>query len=347
VICCDGTSNQFGAENTNVLRLYSVIDLKPGRLASCYDPGVGTFASLPALTKAGKGCQRTLGLAFGHGLTKNVAEAYRFLMQNWKSGDRVFMFGFSRGAYTVRVLAGMIHKVGLLHADNTHLVEYADRIFKNEFDSNVYDGFRRTFARACPIHFLGLWDTVSSVGWVWDPVTRPHTANNPGVSVVRHAVAIDERRAFFRQNLWDEGQAGVDLKQVWFAGCHSDIGGAQPLSKLALEWMLVEAKQHGLELDSSAARELLNQPGPPNHRAPIVESLTGPWRAAEFFPKRTWDSRRKKKVTHFNRFRPRRIADDALVHESAFMRKADEGYAPENFPSNPQQEAWVRFADSD
>jgi uncharacterized protein (DUF2235 family) len=346
VVCCDGTSNQFGPENTNVLRLYSVLERDPRRQATFYDPGVGTFSAQPMLTQAGNRFQRMLGLAFGRGLTKNVLEAYAYLMQNWEPGDRIFLFGFSRGAYTVRVLAGMIHKVGLLHADNGHLVQYADRMFKREINENIYSGFKRTFARDCRIHFLGLWDTVSSVGWVWDPVVLPNTATNSSVEIVRHAIAIDERRAFFKQNLWNEHQDDVDLRQVWFAGCHSDVGGANLLAKLALEWMLVEATEKGLIIDANAAQTVLDEPMPPDAHAPMVESLKGAWRVCEYFPKLAWNPKKKKRRPRVNRGRPRWIADDAIVHESALMRHEKDDYNPSNFPTNPVTEPWKRFADT-
>ena len=343
VVCCDGTSNQYGPENTNVLRLYSVISRDPSAQATFYDPGVGTFSAQPMLTQAGTRFQRLLGLAFGRGLTQNIREAYAFLMQTWEPGDRIFLFGFSRGAYTARALAAMIHRVGLLHRGNGHLVPYADQIFRNEHSDDVVEGFRRTFARPCPIHFIGVWDTVSSVGWVWDPVVLPYTATNPSVAVLRHAVAIDERRAFFKQNLWNEKQDGIDVKQAWFAGCHSDVGGAQALAKVALEWMLVEASTHGLLVDANAALAVLNTPSPPDHQAPIIESLVGGWKACEYFPKLAWNPTTRKRRPRLNRGRPRWIADDALVHESALMRHADGGYQPKNFPKRPQVEPWCRF----
>ena len=177
VVCCDGTSNQYGPENTNVLRLYSVISRDPIVQATFYDPGVGTFSAQPMLTQVGTRFQRLLGLAFGRGLTQNILEAYGFLMQSWEPGDRIFLFGFSRGAYTARALAAMIHRVGLLHRDNRNLIPYADQIFKNEHPKDVVEGFRRTFARPCPIHFIGVWDTVSSVGWVWGSICTPSGCN--------------------------------------------------------------------------------------------------------------------------------------------------------------------------
>jgi uncharacterized protein (DUF2235 family) len=126
-------------------------------------------------------------------------------MDTWEPGDRVFLFGFSRGAYAARVLAGLLHALGLLPRGCDNLVPYALRLFGSlrgtapgggESYWEVGAGFRRTFARPVaagddertfPVHFLGVWDTVSTVGWVWNPQSYPYTACNPGVAVVRHA----------------------------------------------------------------------------------------------------------------------------------------------------------------
>jgi uncharacterized protein (DUF2235 family) len=103
--------------------------------------------------------------------------------------------------------------------------------------------FKYTFSRDCPIHFVGVWDTVSSIGWV-SPIVLP----NPSIKTGRHAVSLDERRCFFDVTLWDKPDPHQDIKQVWFTGVHSDVGGSYPeaqsgLSQLALEWRLVEAME--------------------------------------------------------------------------------------------------------
>jgi uncharacterized protein (DUF2235 family) len=245
------------------------------------------------------------GLAFGAGLTRNVIEAYTYLMNYWERGDRVFLFGFSRGAYTVRVLAGMLHAVGLLPRGSENMVPYAMRLFKAVRGLNsgaeggkdtkywkVCKDFRRTLSR--PIvdgddnrhfktHFIGVWDTVSSVGWVWDPVHFQYTYRNPSVSVVRHAVSIDERRWFFRQNLMAKprGWGGrpppdQDLLQLWFPGVHCDVGGGYPCDSAdasriwrpALEWMVEEAEAKGLVIDPARRAEVLPA---------IATGATEPW----------------------------------------------------------------------
>ena len=241
VLCFDGTSNQFGPENTNVVRLVQVLKRDWQQQRLYYDPGVGTLPEPGVFTRLGKRFSELLGLAFGAGLLAKVQEAYAFLMDNWEPGDQVFLFGFSRGAYTARVLAGLLHTLGLMPRGNDNLLPYVVRLYRGTRgagaqragDSNdaaywkLCDEFRWTFARPVPgdkqddrrfrVHFLGLWDTVSSVGWVWDPATFRFTAHNPSIAVIRHAVSVDERRWFFRQNRM--GQEGdQDLQQQWFPG---------------------------------------------------------------------------------------------------------------------------------
>ena len=348
VVCCDGTNNEYGDRNSNVVLLYSTLEREsPGQVA-LYDPGVGTFAAHPFLTATARGFSRLLGAAFAWGLTKNILDAYTFVMQNYEKDDRVFLFGFSRGAYTARAVAAMIHKVGLLQRDNQSLLRYAFKIFKREKHRGSYAGFKDTFSRVCPIHFLGLWDTVSSVGWVWDPVTFQFTANNPSVKVVRHAISIDERRAFFRQNRWGRNHAErQDLKEVWFPGVHSDVGGGYPqkeggLSKIALEWMLVEAAEHGLMIDRDKAVEVVNKPVAPTHEGEMHNSLSLKWSPAELWPKlvSVRDSNGKwHKQPRLNLGRLRLIADGACLHEWALKRKADvQEYELKNLPSQYTQE---------
>src|SRR5690349_17360179 len=131
VICCDGTNNQFGPQNTNVVRLVQALDRDPAKQRLYYDPGVGTLPEPRALTRLMKWFAKVRELAFGAGLTWNVEEAYSYLMDFWEPGDRVFLFGFSRGAYTARVLAGLLHMLGLMPRGNQNLVPYAMRLFKS------------------------------------------------------------------------------------------------------------------------------------------------------------------------------------------------------------------------
>lgn len=336
VICCDGTSNEVGEHNTNVVKLYRMLE-RSNRQVCFYDPGVGTFSSPAALTVMGRALSKLAGKAFGAGLTQNIEEAYAFLMRTWQPGDRIYLFGFSRGAYTARAVAAMLHKCGLLDPSHEHLIPYATKIARTWKEEDSHHAFTAMFARPCPVHFLGLWDTVKSVGWVWTPVTLPFTLRNPSVGIVRHALAIDERRAFFRQNMWGKPFANQDVKEVWFAGVHSDVGGSYPdsesgLAQIALEWMAKEAAVAGLHIDANDRARLIPPrrsvlagiPGP-DPDAEMHNSLKPSWWLAEVFPKLVWlkvtGTRKYAPGVRFNFFRRRYVPSNPRVHVSATERK--------------------------
>jgi len=283
-----------------------------------------------------------------------VGEAYSYLMDFWEPGDRVFIFGFSRGAYTARVLAGLLYQIGLLPRGNQNLIPYVLRLYKGvrkaDLGSHYWQlcgEFRKTFAREVPgagddrrfpVHFLGLWDTVSSVGWAWDPTTYPFTKRNPGVAIVRHAVSIDERRAFFRQNLM-EARGEQDLKELWFPGVHCDVGGGYPdtveeggLWKTPFEWVLTEAKKAGVVVNQKRLQAILTQT-PPSAQPwadKQHESLTLAWWPAEIFPKLAWRPGRSFRLPYINLGRHRMIIEGALIHRSALLRIQKTEYAPPN-----------------
>jgi len=158
IICCDGTGNEYGSNNTNVVETYALAT-KSSEQIVYYDPGVGTGGweydeSTGGLSAKSDG-------ATGNGLQNNVLDAYKFLMQCFEEGDKIYLFGFSRGAFTVRSLAGMLYKCGLLRSDNDNLIEYASKLYNNNDDTA--SGFKTTFCRPCPVFFIGVWDTVKSL----------------------------------------------------------------------------------------------------------------------------------------------------------------------------------------
>ncbi len=348
VLCCDGTKNEFGSENTNVVRLYSVLAHGPGQVAY-YHPGLGSMGAPSALTPLARLWTKLFGLAFGYGLSDHLQNLYAYLMEHYEEGDRLFVFGFSRGAYTARALCSILHMFGLIRCDNAVLIPYAIRLLKRYGREDgeaaraalrdVAARFKATFSSLdVKPHFVGVWDTVSSVGGLHNPVKLPFAAWNPDIAVGRHAVAIDERRAFYRTNLWSPAK-GQDMKQVWFAGVHCDVGGGYPepeesgLSKIPFEWMVCEAARHGLAVDPRRLAGVLGgAPGyaPPDVAGMLHDSLRW-WWWAEFIPRRRYDFDTKTKRWILPLGHRRTLRPGALVHESVFARRAAvPGYRPKN-----------------
>jgi uncharacterized protein (DUF2235 family) len=353
VICCDGTGNQFGDHNSNVVKLYAVLPRESGKQVLYYHPGVGTKGSMDVPTIYGRITQRITkmhGFAYGYGVIDNVAHAYRYLMDTYEPGDKLFLIGFSRGSYTVRVLSSMLYEFGLLEKGNRVLIEYALSLFLDStvLNRKIARNFKATFGRDCSPHFVGVWDTVSSVGWLYDPLHLAFTKENPGINIGRQAVAIDERRVYFRTNLWQEATPEQDLKQVWFAGVHGDIGGGYPnvesqLSQIPLEWMMKEAYQAGLLIDQTAAAKLLTETKPdPNGE--MHRSLHGLWWIPEFIPKsyeiRIGDKYKSRIGVYGGR--PRLIPEGSVIHESVLerMKNPANGYKPRNLPARYSVEPW-------
>ncbi len=356
VVCCDGTGNQYGSANSNVVKLYWTLS-EQDKQTAYYHPGVGTMGARNALTVVGKWWTKVRGLAFGYGFSDNIADVYSFLMAEFNPGDRVFLFGFSRGAYTARAVCGLLQMCGLLTPGNEALIPYALRLYKSNDPCKfeIAAGFKTTFSVSCTPYFVGLWDTVSSVGWILDPIHTkgghlPYTASLPDIPFLRHAVSIDERRAFFRQNLIHEPMpANQNLKQVWFAGVHSDVGGSYAeaesgLSKIALRWMLCEAQSAGLLLDPQKVIDVLGGKVPyvpPDPQGQLHKSLHGIWWLGEFWPKLLSHRvpvpgqaahRWRRRIT-VNLGRTRLIPEGAHIHQSVFDRMHDlPKYKPKNLP---------------
>jgi uncharacterized protein (DUF2235 family) len=354
VICCDGTANEFAKDHTNVVKLYYALEHDPSRQVTYYHPGLGTMEPAGALTTFTRKLTKLLGMALGYGLSNDIRDVYTFLMERFERDDKLFLFGFSRGAYTVRAVASLLRMYGLIQSGNEPLVPYAIRMMiginraskdKNQGQAAIgqyfalADDFKITMAGVeCQPWFIGVWDTVSSVGWIENPLKLPYIASNPDIRVGRHALAIDERRAFFRNHLWrrpanlDEEWGPQNVKQVWFPGVHCDVGGGYQeaesgLSKIALEWILEEAKAEGLIVNSVRESEVLGRGAhkkylaPPNPDAIIHESLTGAWNIAEVIPKKHYDFEKDSWGRRMNLWRRRTIPRGALVHEAAFVRR--------------------------
>ena len=381
VVCCDGTGNEIGVNMSNVLKLYRILEKNENQVVY-YDPGVGTLGQRKTWGRFSQNVRGILGLATGYGLDDDVLGAYRFLADNYDDGDQIFLFGFSRGAYSVRVLAGFMHLLGLLRPDQLNYVGYAFAAYKRAAmdgeDLSVAWHFRRIVGgRTISIKFLGVWDTVASVivprpyrFYFPSLETLPYTLQNPSVEVFRQAIAIDEFRRMFRLRPWKDEQEfkpnrfstseprKQDSRQVWFSGCHSDIGGGYPeaesgLSKFPLHWMIRQAQAHGLNANTSMFNHLVagkarlgsqHEYVEPSAGAELHKSATGAWRILEWLPKkvkwREWPARKAKFGLYLPHYEPRLIPENALIHDSVFQRKNTfPSYQPQNLPKSFEIEA--------
>ena len=316
VICCDGTMGKYGtkAENTNVVRLFERLCPDGWDQISYYDPGVGTYS--PLRTPLGRLLQNGIESVVGYGVKGNVAEAYKYLMNHYEHGDKIYLFGFSRGAHTVRVLAGLIHKCGLLTKGSDNLIPHAVLMYYEKDNDEIAADFRNTFSRACKPFFIGVWDTVASVGWVWRNYFKDRKLN-ADVSYGYQALAIDEKRSHFEPSIWDETAIpeGQVIEQVWFPGFHADVGGQKAclsISDIPLQWMAEHAEARGLKMRLGWLDDLTPDPA-----GEIKESRKGCWRL----------------------FRPRKrtIEGSANIHPSARQRQSVPRcrYNPTNLPPDP------------
>ena len=259
VVFSDGTWNTPNKpSSTNVIKLARAVALSDSKCKPqivFYDQGVGT---------EGGWLSRLRGGLYGKWLDKNIEDIYRFLMLNYETGDDVYMFGFSRGAYTIRSTVGLIRNAGLLPKIQAHRFSEALDLYRRRDahpKSDEAKQFRQSYSREIQIHFVGVWDTVGSMGI---PGLRGlsfrrklYSFHNMELSsLVRnayHALAVDERRWSFRPTLWEaKPKEGQTVEQVWFAGVHSEVGGGSPhsgLSDVALMWLMGKAGDCGLSYD--------------------------------------------------------------------------------------------------
>ena len=286
VVCCDGTWNKPDNETiTNVEKIARTVQTDPGQAGGDYQlvyyvsgVGAGSYAA-----------DRLLGGAFGFGLVHNVIASYRFLAQNYEPGDEIFIVGFSRGAYTARSVAGMVGRVGLL--TKVALVEEklpaAVRMYEQTdlpdgaFGESVEE-FKHDHCHAAKVDFLGVFDTVGALGV---PGFMRHAPRFHDVQLsaqilrARHALAVDETRLKFAPTFWEApaqpaGAPTEDerVKQVWFEGAHSDVGGGYPktgLSDTSLLWMAREAHEAGLVFDVPLLSHYVNSGSDPVRHNPL------------------------------------------------------------------------------
>lgn len=317
VVCCDGTWNIADQRSpTNVTKLalaVAPVDASGREQRSYYHPGVGT-----------RRFERFFGGVFGYGLSRNVRDAYRFLVRNFVPGDEIFLFGFSRGAYTARSVAGFIRNAGILRRENEDRLDKAYLLYRNRTNAThprsvAATLFRRSYSHETRIRFIGVWDTVGALGI---PVSGNPLVNlinrrfefhdtnlSSTVDAAFQALAIDERRGPFRPAIWaPQADELTDqrVEQVWFAGTHGNVGGGYAdhgLSDLALLWMADRAHGLGLAFDGNAFdRRQVATPSPqsgslvaatgfgPDAFAPIHETRTGIYRLFPAFVRKIGDT---------------------------------------------------------
>ena len=299
IVCCDGTWNTPDqpsptnvAKIRNALRAVTMVD--GVQQVAKYVEGVGT-----------RPWEKSIGGMFGFGLSANVEEGYRFLIEHFTPAadnpdgqdDQIFLFGFSRGAFTARSLGGLIRNSGLLRRDEAGRVGQAYELYRDRTDATHPNSarakaFRAAYSYEPRIRFIGVWDTVGALGipadrfklfglinrrWSFHDTQLSRSVDN-----AFHAISIDERRGPFRPTLWIQNAEPGDqvVEQVWFAGAHSDVGGGESdpsLSELPLHWMVGRAEACGLVFDGAYFQ--LREPSTP----PVVDAprRTGNWIAPD------------------------------------------------------------------
>jgi len=280
IVSFDGTWNTpdvkseiRGSKSTNVWKLHAALSTRDKDSIiqhKWYDQGVGT-----------DWYDRISGGAFGVGLSEKILDGYRHLASSYELGDSVYIFGFSRGAYTARSLVGLIRNAGLLKTEHLDLAREAYGLYRTRDESADSDSaqlFRTSFSRIIDIHMLGIWDTVGALGvplesFDWFNKSYYEFHDTELSSIVHnafHALAIDEWRKNYQCTLWDpKSKPNQRMEQVWFSGAHANIGGGYPdssLSDIALTWMINKAMECGLAFDTSKIPSL------PTTTLPITNS---------------------------------------------------------------------------
>ena len=336
VICADGTWNRPEKNldkdhPTNVLKLARAIKPTAPQQVSqqvFYDWGVGSYYD------------PVIGGATGKGINKNILDNYRYIVQNYSPGDELFLFGFSRGAYTIRSLCGLINNCGIVKRPDARLIQAAFDHYKKPGNAYHPDGEKSLEFRAQHSHpsrqiaFVGVWDTVGALGipfsflGLLDKKDEFYdTKIGPNIAVARHAMAIDELRSDFEPTIWQQRE-NMDLKQVWFAGVHSNIGGSYPpdkngglLSDIPMQWMVKEAKAAGLRIEQHLGQNLQPDPNATLHNS----------------RKHIYRSRRPY-------YRPIKHAGEILIHQSVQQRwQSNEKYRPKNLQEYLQDNDWPQL----
>jgi uncharacterized protein (DUF2235 family) len=329
IVCCDGTWNRADSVHpTNVLRLHEWLaehSMDGVVQKKRHFDGVGTRFG-----------EQILGGMVGAGLSEKIKDAYRFLVEFYEPGDTLFFFGFSRGAYTVRSLAGLVRKAGLLRRTEHTRIDDAYRLYRSEErpDGDLAKRFRERYSHDTRIRCIGVWDTVGALGvptgWAsrlgLNRAVEFHDVQlSTSVDFAFQALAIDERRKPFAPTLWEQQTRKLEdnnlkqvLEQAWFSGVHTDVGGggAQAgLSDHALLWMKRCAERAGLTFHPDSLAELAPDSSIPIHNE--LGLLYSLWSAYDRPLGKSWNER---------------------LHETALERHArDDAYRP------PELERYLRL----
>lgn len=283
IVCCDGTWNnkeeKKGKALTNVAQIHEALAKADGDIvqASCYQEGVGG-------EKNGI-FNMVTGGAIGFGVSRHIRFLYQWLAENYEEGDEIYMFGFSRGAFTVRSLGGMLaygllNLTGVASADEREerVTQFYKKAYRKQDKSghiwkkNKWEVFADGGAVA--IEFIGVWDTVGALGIPNDLtiLNLLDVKNNwkfhdkklgDHVKCGRHAKAMDERRASFSVVDWSNADTHNDIEELWFPGVHSNVGGGydlKGLADIALKWMILEAQKIGLRFDNDKIDKIKPDP---------------------------------------------------------------------------------------
>jgi uncharacterized protein (DUF2235 family) len=371
IICCDGTWNKPGLKDrgkeveTNVEKMYKAIETQKPSFPQVkyYGQGVGTRLALT---------DKFVGGSTGLGIDRNIQDAYKFLMWSYEPGDEIYLFGFSRGAYTVRSLAGLIRNCGIMKPEYLHIVDeayqlYRDRTELTHPESDHMKAFKKSYALEpeTTVKFLGVWDTVGALGipirWFewWNKRYLFHDVKlGRHVKFAYHALALDERRKVFSPSLWEvNGEIKSQVcEQVWFPGVHSNVGGGYAdtgLSDIALQWMVEKAKATGLEFDEGYLSRLAA-----NSSGELRDSWTGIFKITGHLLRAINDEINEQMDKAQGIVEKRAIIRNERIHYSCFERAhlVDE-YKPKNLSlalernttlepikDNWQQE-WLKYLD--
>ena len=347
LIFSDGTGQEGGrAYNTNIYKLFNMVEDRTPEQIAFYDRGVGTSKM-----------RLISGMAGGRGFARNVRECYEFIFDNYQSGDKLFLFGFSRGAATVRSLAYFIHLFGILPHSRPELIPKAWRIYQDtnreDREKRAREFIRRHHTMWTTVHFVGVYDTVAALGLpfragsvILDGLRgfrhRFHSFDlSPSVEHAYHALAIDDERLTFHPLVWepieesrktcDGSMACKELRQVWFMGMHTDVGGGYPeqqLSDIPLVWLTQMAVEKGLRIYHKYDVDILEDANGHMHdsRGTIVTKL---YRRKL----RGWDiAKHGKPVIH-----------ESVLQRTKDRRNGDGAYKPWILESEYEIEPWVRY----